>query len=122
MATTYFDALSAAIDFLNDHGFDNEEVIDKLNALRAQKATKAKGNKKSAARVKNEELAHIVADAIRAHGGEVRASWVRDNVSEIVTTPKAVAVLNVGVELGIIQNRKVEKSATRSELLYSVTE
>lgn len=122
MATTYFAALSAAIDFLNDHDFDNVEVIDKLNALRAQKATKTKENKKSAARVKNEELAHIVADAIREHGGEVRASWIRDNVSEIATTPKAVAVLNVGVELGIIQNRKVEKSATRSELLYSVTE
>ena len=125
MATTitYFTALTTAIDFLNEHDFDNQEVIDKLTTLRNQKATKTKSGKKSEARTKNEELAHNVADAIHnSDEDEVRAVWVRDHVDGIATTAKAVAVLNVGVDLGILKNRKVEKSATRSELLYSVTE
>ena len=124
MATiTYFAALSTAIDFLKSNEFDNEEVIEKLTTLRNQKATKAKSGKKSETRTKNEELAQSVADAIRNNDeSEVRAVWVRDHVDGIATTAKAVAVLNVGVELGILKSRKVEKSATRSELLYSVAE
>jgi hypothetical protein len=121
--TTYFAALTAAIDFLNEHDFDNQEVIDKLTTLRNQKATKSKAGKKSAAREKNEELAHLVADAIRNSGEtEVKAAWIRDHVDGINTTPKAVAVINVGTDLGILKSRRVEKSATRFELLYSVAE
>ena len=121
--TTYFTALSTAIDFLNEHGFDNQEVIDKLTTLKNQKATKAKNGKKSETRTKNEELAKSVADAIRNNDeSEVRAVWVRDHVDGIATIAKAVAVLNVGVDLGILRSRKVEKSATRSELLYSIAE
>ena len=124
MATiTYFTALTTAIDFLKSNNFNNDEVIEKLTILRNQKATKAKNGKKSEARTKNEELAKNVADAIRnSDESEVRAVWVRDHVDGIATPAKAVAVLNVGVDLGILKSRKVEKSATRSELLYSVAE
>jgi len=123
MATTYFDALSAIVNFAVANGFDNQEVIDKVCKLRDQKATKSKSGQKSAARKANEELAVAVANAIRNSGEpEVKASWIRDHVDGINTTPKAVAVINVGVDMGILKSRRVEKSATRFELAYSVAE
>ena len=90
---TYFVALDTAIKFLEDNEFDNKEVIDKLVALRKQKATKSVEGKKSAAREKNEELAAEVVRAMRdTEVDEIRAAWVRDNIEGINTVPKAVAV------------------------------
>lgn len=121
--TTYFTALSTAIDFLKANDFDNQDVIDKLTTLRDQKATKAKNGQKSTARKGNEVLAQNVVDAIRNSGEtEVKAAWIRDNVDGINTTPKAVAVINVGIDMGILKSRRIEKSATRNELVYSVAE
>ena len=123
MATTYFAALSAIVEFAVANGYDNQEVIDKVCKLRDQKATKAKSGQKSAARKANETLAVAVADAIRNSGEpEVKAAWIRDHVDGINTTPKAVAVINVGVDMGILKSRRVQKSATRFELAYSVAE
>ena len=118
---TYFVALDTAIKFLEDNEFDNKEVIDKLVALRKQKATKNTAGKKSAAREKNENLAAEVVRAMRdAEVDEIRAAWVRDNVEGINTVPKAVAVLNVANDMGLLITEKRAKSATRNELVYKL--
>lgn len=123
MATTitYATALSTIIDFAKANGFEDTEVLAKVEKLRDQKATHKTNGGKSKARQDNELLAQQVADAIRANSlDEVRASWVREHVNGINTVPKAVAVLNAGVDAGILKSRVVAKSATRNELLYSV--
>ena len=118
---TYFVALDTAIKFLEDNEFDNKEVIDKLVALRKQKATKSVEGKKSAAREKNEELAAEVVRAMRdTEVDEIRAAWVRDNIEGINTVPKAVAVLNVANDMGLLITEKRAKSATRNELVYKL--
>lgn len=118
---TYFTALTAAIDFMESNDFDNTEVIDKLKALAKQKATKSNTGKKSAAREKNEDFANALANAMRdAEVDEIRAAWVRDNVDGINTVAKAVAVLNVATEMGLVVSEKRAKSATRNELVYKL--
>ena len=120
-SVTYFTALTAAIDFMESNDFDNTEVIDKLKALAKQKATKSNTGKKSATREKNEDFANTLVDAMRnANVDEIRAAWVRDNVDGINTIAKAVAVLNVATEMGLITSEKREKSATRNELVYKL--
>ena len=124
MATmTYFDALTTIVDFAKAHGFEaeNPDALAKVETLRKQKQTKSKAGQKSETRVKNEELARRVVDAIRNSGEDtIRAAWVAEHVEGINTTPKAVAVLNVGTDMGIIATERVEKSATRSELVYKL--
>ena len=118
---TYFVALDTAIKFLEDNEFDNKEVIDKLVALRKQKSTKNTAGKKSEARKKNEDFANALANAMRDAGvDEIRAAWVRDNVDGINTVAKAVAVLNVANDMGLLITEKRAKSATRNELVYKL--
>jgi hypothetical protein len=118
---TYAAALDSIIAFATDNGFDNQEVLDKLKNLRAQKETKSKAGQKSQARKDNEKLANAIVDAmVKADVTEVRAAWVKDNVDGIDTTPKATAVLKVAIEMGILEKNIVQKSATRSELSYTL--
>jgi len=118
---TYFTALTTAIDFMESHDFDNADVIEKLKALAKQKATKGNTGKKSATREKNEDFANALANAMRdAEVDEIRAAWVRDNVDGINTIAKAVAVLNVAVDMGLVVTEKRAKSATRNELFYKL--
>ena len=118
---TYAVALKSAIDFLKSNGYDNEDVIAKLEKLASQKATKSNTGKKSPARAKNEELAQILVQTMRdANVDEIRAAWVRDNVEGINTVPKAVAVLNVANDMGLLITEKRAKSATRNELIYKL--
>ena len=118
---TYFTALTAAIDFMESHDFDNTDVIEKLKTLAKQKATKGNTGKKSATREKNEDFANALANAMRdAEVDEIRAAWVRDNVDGINTIAKAVAVLNVATDMGLVVTEKRAKSATRNELVYKL--
>ena len=118
---TYAAALDSIIAFATDNGFDNQEVLDKLKNLRAQKETKSKVGQKSQARKDNEKLANAIVDAmVKADVTEVRAAWVKDNVDGINTTPKATAVLKVAIDMGILEKNIVQKSATRSELSYTL--
>lgn len=120
-AITYAAALDSIITFATNNGFDNQEVIDKLKTLRSQKETKSKAGQKSQAREDNEKLANTIVEAmIKANVNEVRAAWVKDNVDGINTTPKATAVLKVAIDMGILEKNIVQKSATRSELSYTL--
>lgn len=123
MATsiTYVSALSDAILFMETNGFEDENILAKLRKLRDQKATRSKSGKKSAARTANEQTAQVLVDVMREKGvTEIRAAWVRDNVDGVNTVPKAVAILNVANDMGLLITERRELSATRSELVYKL--
>lgn len=119
---TYFAALESAINFLKANDFDTE-VVERLEALKAQKATKSNAGKKSKARVENEKLAQLLIDTMRADNvTEIRAAWVRENVPGVNTSPKAVAVLNAATDLKLVTKSVVEKSPTRKEFVFTLAE
>lgn len=124
MATklTYFAALSSAIEFLESNDYDHE-VIERLKALKAQKATKSNTTTKSKARVENERLANQLIDAMRAENvTEIRAAWVREQLEGVNTAPKAVAVLNAATDMGLLTKSVVAKSPTRNEFVFTLAE
>ena len=117
--TTYASALLTAIKFMEDNGFDNKEVMDKLQKLYAQKSPKGNKGEKSQARKDNEKFAKTLVDTMREKDADsIRVGWVRDNIEGVNSPAKAVAVLNVAVELGLVTRETVKKSATRSEFVY----
>ena len=116
---TYATALTTIIDFAKANGFEDADALAKVEKLRDQKATRKGVNGKSDARKANEETAREVADKMRALGIDtIRAAWVRENIANVNTVPKAVAILNAATEEGILVAEKVEKSKTRNELVY----
>jgi hypothetical protein len=118
---TYVSALTTIIEFAKTNNFDNTEVLEKLEKLRDQKATRNNTGRKSPARKENEILAKaIVEKMIAKDAAEIRAAWVRDNVDGINTIPKATAVLNVAIDMGLIEKTVIAKSATRNECVYSL--
>ena len=124
MATTitYANALTTLKAFALDNGFDNTEVIEKIDKLIAQKATKT-NNRKSKARVANEQLANELVQLMQKKGvNEIRAAWVRENLQGVSTSPKAVAVLNAATDLGLLHKHTIRKSETRNEFLFTISE
>jgi len=125
MATTmtYANALTTIKAFAIDNGFDNKEVIEKIDKLIAQKATKTNNGKKSRARVNNEQLANVLVKLMQDKGvNEIRAAWVRENLDGVSTSPKAVAVLNAATDLGLLHKHTVKKSETRNEFVFTLSE
>lgn len=119
---TYFAALESAISFLKANDFD-PEVVERLETLKAQKATKTNTGTKSKARVENERLAHQLIDAMRAENvTEIRAAWVREHLEGVNTAPKAVAVLNAATDLNLLTKSVVAKTPTRNEFVFTLTE
>jgi len=119
--TTYASALFTAIKFMESKGFDNKEVMDKLQKLYDQKSPKGNKGEKSQARKDNEKFAQTLADTMREKDADgIRVGWVRDNIEGVNSPAKAVAVLNVAVELGLVTRETVKKSATRSEFVYHI--
>ena len=65
MALTYVDALTVAIDLVND-----EEVKEKLTALRTQVSKKRSSTKPTAKQIENEAIKEKIADVLaRAESG-----------------------------------------------------
>lgn len=118
---TYASALNTIIAFATDNGFDNEEVMEKLRKLAAQKATNnGTMGRKSKARRDNEIAARKVRDImLTKNATDVTAKWVVENYPTALTMPKCIAILNAGDDEGILIKRKVDVSATRSQYLYS---
>lgn len=124
MATiTYASALTTIKAFAIEQGFDNEEVIEKIDKLIAQKATKTTSGKKSRARINNEQLANVLVATMREKGvNEIRAAWVRENLDSVNTAPKAVAVLNAATDMGLLTKSTIKKSETRNEFVFTLSE
>lgn len=123
MATkiTYLSALNTIKKFAIDNGFEDADVLAKIDALIAQKSPKGNNGKKSTTRKANEDLARNIIAAMELHDmHDIEAAWVKDNVDGINSPAKAVAVLNVANDMGLLVCRRVEVSATRSKLVYSL--
>jgi len=119
--TTYLSALNTIKAFAVNNGFEDAEVLAKIDALIAQKSPKGKTGEKSPTRKANENLARdIIAAMERANADDIEAAWVKDNVDGINSPAKAVAVLNVANDMGLLVCKRVEVSATRSKLVYSL--
>ena len=123
MATTitYAVALATLKDFAVSAGFDNEEVIDKVDKLIAQKTRARVNTGKSKARKANEELAQCIVDTM-LHDGVVSIDnrWVRENIDGVASPARATAVLNVAVEMDLLHRNIVAKSATRNVCTYTL--
>ena len=119
--TTYAVAIATAIKFMEDNGFDNKDVMDKLRKLHDQKSPKGNKGEKSQARKANEVLAQTIVNVMREKNADgIRVSWVRDNIDGINSPAKAVAVLNVATDMGLLTRETVKKSETRSEFVYHI--
>lgn len=123
MATnvTYATALVSMRDFALSAGFDNSEVIEKVNKLIEQKSTTSARKGKTQARKDNESIAHDLVAAMRDSGvTTIQNKWVRENFNSAFKPAKVTAILNVAVELGLLERDIVAKSASRNELYYNL--
>lgn len=124
MATTtitYVSALTSVLNFAKDNGFDNEEVIAKVQKLIDQKGKGKTPNGKSQARKANEKLAEALVDTMRNRNlSTFNNKLVREYVEGINTAAKATAVLNVAVDMGLVERQIVAKSATRNKIVYTL--
>lgn len=123
MATnvTYATALVSMRDFALSAGFDNSEVIEKVNKLIDQKSTTSARKGKTQARKDNESIARDLVNAMRDAGvTTIQNKWVRENFNSAFKPAKVTAILNVAVELGLLERDIVAKSASRNELYYNL--
>lgn len=120
---TYANALATIRDYAVENGFDNKEVIEKINNLIKQK-TKTKANTgKSKARKDNEETVKAVVNLMRETGvTEIDNKWLRENVEGVNSPARATAVFNAGVDMGTFVRNVHTKSATRNTLTYTLAQ
>lgn len=127
MATnvTYASALTTILTYATDNGFDNEEVVAKINALIAQKSKTRANNGKTKARKMNEDIARDIVKAMHDNNVEVIDNkWVRDMFPILPdgkdnNAARTTAILNAGCEEGILQRHVTAKSATRNTLTFT---
>lgn len=118
--TTYASALTTMRTFAINHGFNDADVLAKIDKLIAQKASK-RTDAKSKVRLANEGLANELVKLVRAANvDKFTNAWVRDNMNDVATAAKATAVLNAAVDLRLVERHVVAKSATRNELFYTL--
>jgi len=126
MATTkitYASALDTIKAFALEHGFDNVEVIEKIDTLIAQKSKTSANKKESDAHKEAVERANELVSIMREKGvTTIDNKFVRDNVMFVDSAPKATSVLKAAVELGYLKKEVVQKSATRSVLSFTLIE
>ena len=120
---TYASALNTLKAFAVENGFDNKEVIAKINTLIEQKSKTSANKEESEAHKEARERAGELVNIMRDKGiTTIDNKFVRDNVPFVDSAPKATSVLKVAVELGYLQKEVVQKSATRSVLSYTLIE
>lgn len=113
--TTYAVALTTIRDFAKANGFDNEEVIEKIDKLIAQKTKTRANTGKSEARKANERMAHDIVNVMEFGNIEVIDNkWVRDNIDGVNSPARATAVLNVATDMGLLKRNVIAKSASRN--------
>lgn len=117
---TYVSALATILNFAKDNGFDNNEVIEKVQKLIDQKSKAKTPSGKSVARKTNEAIADLLIGEMDVKNvTKVDNKWVRDNVEGVNTAAKATAVLNVAVDMGLLERHIKSKNATRNTLYYT---
>jgi len=112
---TYAQALSTAIDFLNEniqYGDDFSEVVDRLKALQAQLAKRNSGSKgptktQKANEVIKQMIAEILGEAEEPVG---MAKLISDpRLPDGMSTQKLGALLGQMVKDGIVEKGKADK-------------
>lgn len=118
---TYAQALTTIRDFATENGFDNKEVLDKVNKLIEQK-TKVRANAgKSKAREANEIAAQQVVDIMKEKGLQyIDNKWVRDNIDGVNSAARATAVLNVATDMNLLHRNVIAKSASRNTFTFTL--
>ena len=110
MAITYVDALTVAIDLVND-----EEVAEKLSALRTQIAKKKGSSKPTKTQIENESIKEKIADVLaRADGGMTVGEIVKVIDGEY-TSAKITALLTQMRNAEIVE-RVMDKKVARYSL------
>lgn len=119
---TYASALTTIKNFAIEAGFDNTEIIEKIDNLITQKS-KAPNAKESEAHKEAVERAKELVSIMREKNiTTIDNKFVRDHVMFVDSAPKATSVLKVAVELGYLKREVVQKSATRNVLSYTLVE
>jgi uncharacterized protein YeeX (DUF496 family) len=108
---TYVVALNTAIAFLNDSTFDNQEVIDKLSALRDQQVARNSAKRKPTAKQiadkqARAELGEQVLDILRNSASLMTVSDICSALGGDYSTQKISAVIKT---LGASVEREVDK-------------
>ena len=117
MATTitYASALTTIKTYAVEHGFDNTEVIEKIDKLILQKSKSKTNTGKSQARKANESMAQTIIEVMTANDVNVIDNkWVRDNIDGVNSAARATAVLNVATDMGLLTRNVIRKSASRN--------
>lgn len=126
MATTkvtYASALTTMKDFAVNAGFDDTEVIEKINNLIAQKSKTSANKEESEAHKEAVQRAKELHDIMLEQGvTTIDNKYVRDHVMFVDSAPKATSVLKAAVELGFLKKEIVQKSATRNVLSFTLIE
>ena len=118
---TYAQALTTIRDFATENGFDNKEVLDKVNKLIEQK-TKVRANAgKSKARKANEIAAQQIVDIMKEKGLQyIDNKWVRDNIDGVNSAARATAVLNVATDMNLLHMNVIARSASRNTFTFTL--
>lgn len=107
---TRAEAIEFAIDCINEHCDDANDIVEVLNKLHAS-ITKPRKKSDAPSKARIENLALVDAAVTAMGNDEVNAKWLTEHVRGILTTQKAAAVMRLGVEVGkirkIVDGRKV---------------
>ena len=88
---------------------EQRETAEKWLVALEKKSSAPRVNKTRAA---NEELAKAAVRAMVANAdANINAAWLRDNVPGIGSAQKAVAVMNVAAEMGLVERYEENRKA-----------
>lgn len=118
---TYAQALTTIRDFATENGFDNKEVLEKINKLIEQKTKVRTNTGKSKARKANEVAAQQVVSIMKEKGLQyIDNKWVRDNIDGVNSAARATAVLNVATDMNLLHRNVIARSASRNTFTFTL--
>lgn len=119
---TYGQALSTAIDFLNDniqYGDDFSEVVDRLKALQAQLAKRGSKSGPTKTQKANEAIKSMILEILAEAEEPVNMSFLIADAR----IPEGTSVQKLGALLGqLVKDGKVVKGKADKHVVYSLAE
>ena len=119
---TYGQALSTAIDFLNDniqYGDDFSEVVDRLKALQAQLAKRGSKSGPTKTQKANEAIKSMILEILAEAEEPVNMSFLIADAR----IPEGTSVQKLGALLGqLVKDGEVVKGKADKHVVYSLAE
>lgn len=119
---TYGQALSTAIDFLNEniqYGDDFSEVVDRLKALQAQLAKRGSKSGPTKTQKANEVIKSMILEILAEAEEPVNMSFLIADAR----IPEGTSVQKLGALLGqLVKDGKVVKGKADKHVVYSLAE